>query len=167
MNDEQNDQTIRYDFIRFVYIATAIMGTTTGLLILLVPDIARIVIGMPSQLPEQDPVVFGLVGTFWLAVALTSLLGLRAPLKFLPLFLLQLVYKSSWFLFVFIPMMVRGEFPAYGIAIAVGNAVWIALDLRAIPFRYLLAAEAIGTTDDEAGLENAAAPPSSPAEALQ
>ncbi len=128
---------IRYGFIRFVYILTAIIGTITGVLILLAPDIARKVIGFPSEIPPQQPVVFGLVGAIWLSIALLSLMGLRAPLKFLPLLMVQLIYKTLWFAFVFTPLVLRGEFPDYGMLTAIGNAIYIALDIRAIPFRYM------------------------------
>jgi len=138
MPHKQADRGIRYRRIRNLYVCTAVVGTGTGLMILVAPRTARWLLGAPSGLPEQDPIVFGLLGAFWLAVALISLLGLRSPLQFLPLFLIQLVYKSLWFLFVFAPLAMRGEFPLHGTMIAVGNALWIAMDLRAIPFRYLL-----------------------------
>jgi hypothetical protein len=57
----------------------------------------------------------------------------------LPLFTLQLIYKSLWFVFVFFPMYFSGEFPDYGWASVVGNLIWMLLDIKAIPWRYLFA----------------------------
>ena len=37
--------------------------------------------------------------------------------------------------------MMRGEFPDYGWASVIGNAIWMALDLKAIPWRYLFSTE--------------------------
>ena len=138
MSTESVDYGINYRRIRILYLLTALVGSTTGLLILVAPGVARRVLGLPSKLPDTDPIVFGLVGAFWLAVALLALPGLRSPLQFLPLFLLQLVYKSLWFLFVFTPLVIQGEFPPHGTTVAIGNAIWIFMDLRAIPFRYLM-----------------------------
>ncbi|MBS0203108.1 MAG: hypothetical protein JSS49_09440 [Planctomycetes bacterium] len=126
-------------WIRLLYVCTAMMGISTGLIIALAPDrFARNIIGIPYCLPAQDRIVFGLVGCFWLTMGLMALLGLRAPLRFLPIFLIQLVYKSCWFLFVFFPLIVTGNFPNHGWSTVVVNAVWMSMDLKAIPWRYLL-----------------------------
>jgi hypothetical protein len=67
------------------------------------------------------------------------MLGLRDPLKFAPVLLLQLCYKSVWFVGVVLPLLVRGRFPGYGLVTAAVFATYIAGDLVAIPFRYLIA----------------------------
>ena len=130
---------IQYGWIRLLYVCTAFMGISTGLIILLAPDrFARNIIGVPYCLPPQDRVIFGMLGGFWLAIGLIAILGLRAPLRFLPIFLVQLIYKSSWFLCVFSPLMISGKFPNHGWATVTINALWIAMDLKAIPWSYLL-----------------------------
>jgi hypothetical protein len=155
------DQTgfgIRYQRIKNLYIWTACVGACTGLMILLTPTYARYMFGFPSVIPPQDPVIFGFIGCFWLCIALTALLGLKAPLQFVPIFLIQLTYKCLWFLFVFLPLAMQGEFPLYGTLFALINALWIFLDIKAIPFRYLVHL----ITQQEPRLPSAAA--SAPAE---
>ena len=138
MTQAVNRKAIPLGWIRLLYALTAFMGLTTGLIILLAPQrFARNIIGIPYTLPAQDRVVFGLVGGFWFAMGVLALLGLRAPLRFLPIFLVQLIYKTSWYLFVFLPLFIAGDFPVYGWATAFINALWISLDLKAIPFAYL------------------------------
>jgi len=88
--------------------------------------------------PSQDPIVFGVVGSVYLSFALLSILGLRSPLKFAPLLLMQLCYKSIWFLGVLLPLLMTGHFPAYGITMVIIFATYIIGDLIAIPFAYLL-----------------------------
>ena len=83
--------------------------------------------------------MYGAVAGIWTTVGILCVFGLRAPLRFLPLFTLQLIYKSLWFLFVFFPMFFAGEFPDYGWASVVGNLIWMILDIKAIPWRYLFA----------------------------
>ncbi len=139
MTLEHERKDIPFGWIRLLYVCTALMGISTGLIILLAPPrFARNIIGVPFTLPPQDRVIFGLVGSFWLAIGIMALLGLRAPLRFLPIFLIQLVYKTSWFLCVFAPLVLAGDFPIHGWATVVVNAVWMAMDLKAIPFAYLL-----------------------------
>ena len=49
-----------------------------------------------------DPVK-GVAFSFWAALSALSVLGLRYPLKMLPLLLLQLLYKSIWVMAVALP----------------------------------------------------------------
>jgi hypothetical protein len=49
-----------------------------------------------------DPVK-GAAFSFWAALSALSVLGLRYPLKMLPLLLLQLLYKSIWVIAVALP----------------------------------------------------------------
>lgn len=150
MAQEFDRKNIHFGWIRWLYVCTAFMGISTGLIILLAPDrFARNIIGVPYTLPSQDRVVFGLVGGFWLAMGVMAVLGLRAPLRFLPIFLVQLVYKTSWYLFVFAPLVAAGEFPIHGWATAVINALWMAMDLKAIPFRYLLSQDSVVVQTDQ------------------
>ena len=135
-------ETFAYGWMRFTYGATAFLGILTGGIMLAGPTkLARKLVGFPFMLPEQDPIIFGALAGIWFTVGLLCVLGVRAPLKFLPLLGLQLIYKASWFLFVFFPLMARGEFPEWGWASVVGNAIWMALDIKSIPWRYLLSPE--------------------------
>lgn len=134
-----NRNDIQFFWIRLLYVCTAFLGISSGLIILLAPQrFARNIIGVPYTLPVQDRVLFGLIGSFWLAMGIMAVLGLRAPLRFLPIFMVQLIYKTCWYVFVFFPLIATGEFPAYGWATAAINALWMAMDLKAIPFAYML-----------------------------
>jgi hypothetical protein len=138
MTQDHGRKELPFFWMRLLYVCTALMGISTGLIILLAPQrFARNIIGLPYTLPTQDRVVFGLIGSFWLAIGIIALFGLRAPLRFLPIFLVQLIYKTSWFLCVFFPLIISGDFPIHGWATVVVNATWIAMDLKAIPFAYL------------------------------
>jgi hypothetical protein len=124
-------------WIRLLYGGTAFLGITVGSTMLVAPEFSRQVVGFPFSLPTQDPIMYGTVAGIWTTVGILCAFGLRAPLKFLPLFTLQLIYKSLWFSFIFFPMMIGGEFPNYGWASVVGNLIWMFLDIKAIPWRYL------------------------------
>lgn len=128
-----------YFWMRLTYGCTAVLGIITGSIMLMAPErFARKVVGFPFMLPPQDPIVYGALASIWFTVGLLCVLGLRAPLKYLPLFAIQLIYKTAWFTFIFFPLWFRGEFPDWGWASAVGNAIWMALDIKAIPWSYLL-----------------------------
>lgn len=109
-----------------------------GLGVIVKPDAIRSMFGWPAQ----DPVVFGVFGSVYIAFALLSILGLRSPVKFSPVLLFQLCYKAVWFIGLFIPLLAAGRFPAYALVHVVIFASYIIGDLVAIPFPYIFAKQA-------------------------
>jgi len=105
-----------------------------GVGVILAPGVLIPMMGFPLQ----DPVIFGIVGSVYVAFGLLSILGLRAPLKFVSILLLQLSYKVIWFLGVFLPLLAKGQFPAHGYIFVVIFLSFIIGDLIAIPFGYIL-----------------------------
>jgi len=69
------------------------------------------------------------------------ILGLRSPLKFVPVLLLQLSYKTIWFIGVVLPLWITAHFPGYAIPTVIIFATFIVGDLIAIPFSYVFAKE--------------------------
>jgi hypothetical protein len=129
------NNNVRWGWLKGMYIFTIIHAGGSGLGIILIPSIIRSIFGWPTQ----DPIVFGICGSVWVAFGLLSILGLRSPLKFSPVLLLQLSYKVVWFIGVIVPVLIAGKFPAYGIAYVVFFAIYIIGDLIAIPFSYVFA----------------------------
>ncbi len=89
--------------------------------------------------PGGDPIPFGITGSVYLSFALLSILGLRSPLKFVPVLLLQVSYKVVWFIGVVLPLLVAGRFPVYAILHVVIFASYIIGDMIAVPFSYVFA----------------------------
>ena len=129
------DINVRWGWLKAMYIYTIIGAGGLGLGIIVIPSV------MPSLFswPDQDPIVFGIIGSVSLSFALLSILGLKAPLKFVPVLLLQLCYKVVWFIGVIIPILLVGKFPIYAILHVVIFATYIIGDLIAIPFSYVFA----------------------------
>lgn len=132
-----NNLQVRWGWLRFMYVYTALGAGCLGLGILFVPDLIRSLLGFPGQ----DPVVFGVVGSVYTAFGLLSLLALRSPLKFSPLLLLQLLYKVLWSTVIATPLLVSGHLPGHGAMLLAIFATYIVGDLIAIPFPYLFAKE--------------------------
>ena len=51
----------------------------------------------------QMDTLTGVTISFWASFALLNLLGIRFPLKFIPILLLQLLYKSAWIIGTYLP----------------------------------------------------------------
>ena len=93
-----NDFNIRWGWIKGMYIYTIVGAGAFGLGMIIIPGVMRSIFGWPNQ----DPLVFGVTASVYLAFAILSLFGLRSPLKFVPVLLLQLSYKVVWFIGVII-----------------------------------------------------------------
>ncbi|MGH9379877.1 MAG: hypothetical protein ACRD2Z_04610, partial [Thermoanaerobaculia bacterium] len=65
----------------------------------------------PRLLQSDRPLapLDGVAFSFWAALSALAALGLRYPLKMLPLLMLQLLYKSVWLLAVALPLRSAGQ----------------------------------------------------------
>ena len=135
---------IRWGWLKAMYIYTIVGAGGFGLGIIVLPNFMRTIFHWPSQ----DPIVYGTTGSVYLAFALVSILGLTAPLKFIPILLLQLTYKVVWFIGVVLPLLITGKFQAYAILHVVIFLTYIIGDLIAIPFQYVFSKESGGATGD-------------------
>lgn len=130
-----NDTTIRLNWIKGMYIYTIIGAGGYGLMILLFPNIIKLIF----NLPYQSDAILGIIGSLYFAFAFLSILGIRSPLKFLPVLLLQLTYKIVWFIGVAIPFLVSGRMSLFELPYVIIFATYIIGDLIAIPFPYVFA----------------------------
>ena len=124
---------IRYGWLKGMYVYTIIGAGGFGLGIIFAPK----VIGSLFFMPIQDSVVFGITGSVYLSFAILSILGLRSPLKFIPILLLQLSYKVIWFIGVILPIVFTGNLQTYVILYIIVFTTYIIGDLIAIPFSYV------------------------------
>jgi hypothetical protein len=90
----------------------------------------------PAILNHEGPwdPVKGVAFSFWAALSTLSALGLRYPLKMLPLLLLQLLYKSIWVIAVALPLWSAFRSIELTRIMAMGAVV----DLIVIPWPYVL-----------------------------
>lgn len=79
----------------------------------------------------------GVTISFWAAFSLLNLLGVRFPLKFIPILLLQLLYKSAWIVGTYLPA--RNE---KSLTEDLNSFLWVCiagvlLNLLIIPWRHV------------------------------
>lgn len=125
---------IRWNWLKGMYIFTIVVAGGFGAGLIFMPNQMQSCFKMPTQ----DPIVLGILGSVYVAFALLSILGLRSPLKFSPILLLQLGYKAIWFVAIMLPAVITQSFPSYAIMFVVVFAAFIIGDLIAIPFQYVL-----------------------------
>ncbi|MEL6250912.1 MAG: hypothetical protein AAFR87_02775 [Bacteroidota bacterium] len=86
---------------------------------------------------EQMDVLSGVAISFWAGFSLLNLIGVRFPLKMLPILLLQLLYKSAWIIGTYLPAKISGSIDA-----GIQDFFWICvagiiLNLLIIPWKYV------------------------------
>jgi hypothetical protein len=126
---------VRWGWLRFMYIYTIVGAGGFGLGMIFVPEVIK----TAFRWPVEEPIAFGIVGSVYVAFGILSILGLRSPLRFVPVLLLQLCYKSIWLIGVILPMLITGRFPPHAVLMVIIFATYIIGDLIAIPFSCILA----------------------------
>lgn len=129
----EKDITIRWRWLKGMYIYTIIVSGSFGAGIVIMPEAIKSMFGWPVE----EPLAFGIIGSLYFAFGFLSILGLWSPLKFVPVLLLQLCYKIIWFFGVFLPLVISGQYPDYGLLTVIIFATYVVGDLIAIPFPYV------------------------------
>ena len=129
------DFKIRWGWLKGMYIYTIISVGLLGLGMIIMPEKIKSLLGWSVE----EPIAFGIIGCIYLSMGILSIFGLRSPLKFVPVLLLQLFYKSIWFIGVSLPLIVTNKFPSFAIPMIIIFATYIIGDLIAIPFSYVFA----------------------------
>ena len=129
----ENQIKIRYGWLKGMYIYTILGAGLSGLGMILMPK----TYASMFNLPIQEPINFGILGSVYLAFGLISILGLRSPLKFVPILLAEITYKTIWFVGVIIPLILKGQFPQYALINTIIFATFIIGNAIAIPFKYI------------------------------
>ncbi|MFM7357999.1 MAG: hypothetical protein ACKO1T_05405 [Sediminibacterium sp.] len=78
----------------------------------------------------------GVAYSFWAAYSTLMILGLRRPLKMLPLLLLQFFYKSIWLIGVALPLWRNNQFEDAKELTTI-FIVGVVLDILIIPWKYV------------------------------
>ncbi|HSA94860.1 MAG TPA: hypothetical protein VLJ16_02330 [Acidobacteriota bacterium] len=127
----ENAASVRTGWLKAMYLWTLVGAGGFGLAILAMPGKVLAIL----RFPPQDPVTLKAYGSVLLASGLLAIPALRSPLKFIPLLLLQLVYKPIWIAAVAAPIFLEGRFPLYVVTITGVFLTYIVGNLIAIPFR--------------------------------
>jgi hypothetical protein len=118
-----------------MYIYTIVGAGGIGLGLLIVPNTIMALLSIPTE----EPIVAGVAYSAWLAFGILSIFGLRSPLKFAPVLLLQFTYKVVWFIAVIAPKAVSGDLPSFAITMSVLYVTYVIGDIIAIPWKHIFA----------------------------
>jgi hypothetical protein len=118
--------------LRILYMVNVFGAGLSGLLITAAPEWAATNMFWPGQ----DPAIFSIVGSIWLAIGLASLLGLAQPLRMVAVFAVQLIYKTIWLTTFVLPIVIGGTFRPEGwilvgifLVLIIGFVICVPFDL--------------------------------------
>ena len=124
--------------LKVFYAVIAIIEIPIGILMLVAPEVYLSIMGGPSN---QDPLLYGVAASIWETFGILSLLGIRSPMKFVPILLFQFTYKCIWFIGVILPLAILGQIGMYGILMIIVFAIFVIGDIIVIPWRTILEKE--------------------------
>lgn len=116
--------TLRLYLLRAMYLLIA-----AGLTLMIWPLILR----HPVDVPHMNGVVRSLLG----AVALLAMVGIRYPLKMLPLLLFELLWKVIWVLAFGLPLWLNGQLDASTGQTMFDCLIGVVLVPLVLPWRYV------------------------------
>ena len=120
--------------LKIMYIITILLAGLNGLLMLIAPNF---VIALYLQ-PAQDLYVYGVAAAVWTAFGLIAILGLRDPIRYMPILLFQFIYKLIWVFAVFLPNVIVDGARFDNIFLLLIFILFIVGDFLTLPFKDLL-----------------------------
>ncbi|MFB3889335.1 MAG: hypothetical protein ACE14S_07570 [Candidatus Bathyarchaeia archaeon] len=124
------------NWMRIMYGLTAVFAGVFGLALLITPSATESFMGFPTQ----EPMIAGVAYSVWFTLGVLSIFGLRSPLKFAPVLVAEVFYKSAWILVLVVPRAVAGTLPSFAM---ITTLEWLLIpilgNIIAVPWRYVFA----------------------------
>ena len=114
-----------------MYILTIVLAGGIGLMMLISPSFAMTLFSQPAQ----DLYSYGVTAAIWTTFGLLAILGLRDPIKYMPILLFQFIYKLIWIFAVFLPNVVIGGLRFDTITPLLVFILFIVGDFLTLPFK--------------------------------
>lgn len=123
--------------LRVMYSAAILGAGVVGVVTLLAPSLASRYVFAGATTVD---LYLRILGALWLSLGAVSILGLISPARFIPVLLIQLIYKSLWLAFAAYPALLAGN-REYGLIFLSGLfSVWVLALLLMIPFNLIFPA---------------------------
>ena len=117
--------------LKIMYILTIVLAGGIGLMMLISPSFAMALFSQPAQ----DLYLYGVAAAIWTTFGLLAILGLRDPIKYMPILLFQFIYKLIWLFAVFIPNVVVDGVRVDTITVLLVFLLFIVGDFLTLPFK--------------------------------
>jgi hypothetical protein len=124
--------------LQAVYLVLVVYVGAMAIYLLVDPKNALSFIGFPSSgIPYPASLVAGVAYSQWLAIALLSVLGVRSPIKYSPVLLLVVTYKTVWMLALALPRAISGTLISWGQTTAIEWLIIVIIVVLVMPWKYI------------------------------
>jgi hypothetical protein len=124
--------------LQAVYLVLVIYVGVFAIWLLFDPKSALSFTGFPSSgIPYPASLVAGVAYSQWLTIALLSILGLRSPIKYSPVLLFVMTYKTVWMLALALPKAISGNLISWGQTTAIEWLVIVVVVALIMPWKYI------------------------------
>lgn len=124
--------------LRILYAVAVVGAGAVGALTLFAPALAgRYVFASETVVGPY----LRILGALWLSLGFVAALGLVRPAQFVPLLLIQLVYKSAWLAAAAYPALLKGDRSPGLLFLTILFTLWVAALAALVPFRGFFAAD--------------------------
>ena len=121
--------------LKIVYLVNIFVAGFIGFMSIFNAELASIVIYQRTFEPNQ---VMQLIGSFWIAIAAISFIGLIYPIKYSPILIFQSFYQLTWL--VINALFFKNKVP---IVLSAVFIAWTILILFYLPWKYIFKASYI------------------------
>jgi hypothetical protein len=135
LKSETTDETYHPNRLRVMYIANIFVAGGLGLAFIISPSAIASLFGATAEVSMWAA---GYAYSFMVAIAFFALLGLRSPLKFSMILLVQAATKIIWIFAVFVPALLSGSTPSWTIMLLVLFVLWATGDLVVTPWHHFV-----------------------------
>ncbi|KAL4448557.1 hypothetical protein ABPG75_005776 [Micractinium tetrahymenae] len=137
--------------MRFLYLLNIAIPGALALYHLMAPaGAARALWGSGSVAPLNPPLALPMLGAWWAAIVVVSLLGLREPYKFSPVMLMQILYKFAFLGKAIIPLAMAGRWSSIPTAPVATYASYLLPLFACAPWGYWLGGAEAGRAGEPA-----------------
>ena len=135
MTTETEKIKVHPNWLRFMFAVNIFVVGGFGLALLIGGQAAFTYFGFPNE----ELIMTGYALSVMVAYAIMGIMGMRFPVKFAPVLLMQATGKIVWFLAIIIPQLATGSLPAFSVMLIATFIPLIIGDLIAVPWKYLFA----------------------------
>ena len=124
--------------LQAIYLVLVVYVGFSAIYLLVDPKNAFSFIGFPSSgISYPASLIAGVAYSQWLTIALLSVLGLRSPIKYSPVLLFVVTYKTVWMVALALPHAISGNLISWGKTTAIEWLILVVIVALVMPWKYI------------------------------
>ena len=135
MTTETQKEKFHPNWMRIMYALDGAVAGGLGMALLIAPSATQSALGWPVE----EPIIAGIAFSVWFTFGILSIAGLRSPLKFAPILIAEITYKTVWIFAIIFPQAIAGTLPQFALTTAILFLIPIIGNTIVVPWRIVFA----------------------------